>query len=274
MMTAHKRFLFHDLDDLAFAAARGKFDQTNISTTYVPQQLGPLLELLHLSAGGRMPKPSYWLALGNAAPFVSALDKAMDGWIAPANRHLGFVRALRRGTDGSSQLTHFLMTAKRAGQKVSGLHATVSGQLVAAMEELENNIHEHAGSAETGFLAYRAEPGAFEFVASDRGVGILRSLRHCPTYSTLSDNGKALEAALTDGVSRHGSDSNRGHGFRPIFTGLMNLYSELRFRSGDHAITMDGTSPTLARARITQKALIDGFFASVRCQASPRESSR
>ena len=78
---------------------------------------------------------------------------------------------------------------------------------------------------------------------------------------------KALEAALTDGVSRYGPNRNRGHGFRPIFTGLVNLHGELRFRSGDHAITMDGTSPALATSRISQKAPIDGFFASVRCHA-------
>ncbi len=162
------------------------------------------------------------------------------------------------------------MKAKRAGQDVSGLSAAVSGQLVAAMEELENNIHEHADAPDTGIIAHRAEPGAFEFVVADRGIGVLRSLRRCAAYAALPDEGKALEAALTDGVSRHGPDSNHGHGFRPIFTGLLNLHGELRFRSGDHTITMDGTSPTLAVSRITQRVPMDGFFASVRCHAEPR----
>ena len=134
------------------------------------------------------------------------------------------------------------------------------------MEELEDNIHEHAQAPETGVLAYRADSDSFEFVASDRGIGILHSLRQCETYAALSDDGKALEAALTDGVSRRGPHSNHGHGFRPMFTGLMNLNGELRFRSGDHAITMDGTSPTLATSRMSQKPPIDGFFASVRCR--------
>ena len=162
------------------------------------------------------------------------------------------------------------MTAKRMGREISGLPATVSGQLVATMEELGNNIHEHANAPETGVLAYRAEPGAFEFVVADRGMGILRSLRRCDAYAALPDEGKALAAALTDGISRHGPNSNHGHGFRPIFTGLINLHGELRFRSGDHAIILDGTSPEPATARIIQKAPIDGFFASVRCHASPQ----
>ena len=110
---------------------------------------------------------------------------------------------------------------------------------------------------------YLAEIAA---AAADRGIGILRSLCRCAAYAALLDEGKAL----TDGVSRHGPDSNHGHGFRPIFTSLMNLHGELRFRSGDHAIVMDGASPALATSRITQKAPIDGFFASVRWHAALR----
>jgi hypothetical protein len=179
---------------------------------------------------------------------------------------VGFMRALRHEPNGQSRFTAFLMTAKRTGQQVSGLSRGIAGQLVAAMEEFENNIHEHSKSPETGIIAYRAEPGAFEIVAADRGIGILESLQQCGAYREISDEGMALKAALSEGVSRYGPSSNRGYGFRPIFTGLLNLDGELRFRSGDHAIEMDGTSPALASARIAQKAPLNGFFASVRCQ--------
>ena len=265
-----KQLLFSDVDGLAFAAVNGRIADTRAAGTFVPKQIGPLLELLHLKAGGRMPRLSNWLSLNTLAPFVSALESARECWFTPANQQLGFIRAKRRGPEGDIRLTSFLMTAKRAGRESAGLSTAVAGQLVAAMQELENNVHEHAEAAETGVLAYRAEPGEFEFVAADRGIGILASLRRYAGYAALPDAGKALEAALTDGVSRHGRDSNRGHGFRPIFTGLTDLSGELRFRSGDHAITMDGTSPTLAKSRIAQKAPIDGFFASVRCRASGR----
>ena len=270
MTETQKQLLFSDIDGLAFAAARGKLDQAKVQPTCVPRRLGPLLELLQLSAGGRMPRPGDWLALNGAAPLVTALEQAEESWVSPANQHAGFIRAARRGPDADNRLTNFLMKAKRAGQDTSGLLAAVSGQLVAAMEELENNIHEHADAPETGILAYRAEDGVFEFVVADRGIGILRSLRRCETYAAMPDEGNALEAALTDGVSRHGPNSNHGHGFRPIFTGLVNLHGELRFRSGNHAVTMNGTSPELTTARITQKAPIDGFFASVRCYAKQK----
>jgi hypothetical protein len=133
------------------------------------------------------------------------------------------------------------------------------------MEELENNIHEHSEAAATGVLAFRAALGVFEFVAADRGIGVLASLRKAQTYSVLTDHGRALQTALSDGASRF-EGSRRGHGFRPIFLGLMNLQGSLRFRSGDHALLMDGTSPSLSISRLAQKPSYDGFFVSVHCQ--------
>jgi hypothetical protein len=72
-----------------------------------------------------------------------------------------------------------------------------------------------------------------------------------------------MEAALTEGTSRFGSESGHGYGFRPLFVGLANLKGSLRFRSGDHALLMDGTSPSLTTAQLAQKPPIDGFFASI-----------
>ena len=272
-MTA-KRLLFRDVDELAFATARGKLDRVNARAFHVPDQLGPLMELLHLSAVGRHPHFQSLLTGSSMTPLVAALgQQAMASWVSRRHPGLGYIRAMCGG-DASSRLTAFLMRAKRAGREISGLSAAVSGQLVAAMRELESNIHEHSGAPRTGVLAYKAEPGDFEFVAADHGMGMLRSLRQCNSHVDLSDEGKALEAGLTDGVSRYGTNINRGYGFRPIFIGLANLYGELRFRSGDHALMMDGTSPGLSTASISQKAPMEGFLVSVRCHVEVPQSGR
>ena len=90
-------------------------------------------------------------------------------------------------------LTKFLMEAKRAATEIARLPGTEPGELVAAMAELHDNIHEHSDAPGTGTLAFRATPGVFEFVAADRGIGVLRSLTRSRRFAALPNHGKALE---------------------------------------------------------------------------------
>jgi hypothetical protein len=267
---AIKPLSFHVVDGLGFAAATGKTDAAQ--APYMPTDLGPLLEFLHLAAGGRLPEPpagGSWLAKNSVTPMIAALKEQRELWLRPHDRQIGFIRALRHGSEGDSRMVSFLMDAQRAARDVARLPGTTPGQLVAAMVELETNIHEHSDASATGLLAFRAARGIFEFVAADRGIGILASLERCPLFAAIPDHGKALQSALTDGTSRFGVDSQHGHGFRPIFLGLTNLRGFLRFRSGDHALIIDGSSPSLAMAQLAQKPAIDGFFASISCRAPP-----
>lgn len=265
---------FGAVDGLGFAAAAGRLKSAQRSPRYLPTSLGPLIELLYLVAGGRLPSSvaSDWLADNGAGPMISALRDNHECWVRASDHRMGFIRANRstRNADPDTLLTSFLMDAQRAARDVAGLPGTTPGQLVAAMEELENNIYEHSESPETGMLAFRATPGVFEFVAADRGIGILKSLQRSSLFADLQDHGNAIQAALSDGTSRFGSDSRRGHGFRPIFLGLANLQGALRFRSGDHALLIDGSSPDLTTAQLAQKPVIDGFLASIRCDVSPQ----
>ena len=232
--------------------------------TFTPRRIGPLLELFQLHASERVPRPLSWLEPSRATSLLVALAKSLESW---DGTNIGFIRARRTDDHHEHKLTRFLMGIRRSADQIAGLPRRASAQLAAAIRELESNIHEHSQAPGTGFVAYKASPGVFEFVVADRGIGVLQSLRPFKTYS---DEGMALLAALSDGVSRHGSTSHHGHGFRPLFLGLVSLYGELRFRSGDHAVTMDGTDPSLPTARITQKVSIDGFFASVRCSLGTR----
>jgi hypothetical protein len=259
---------FSAVDELGFATAAGNLDRDQPPAQYEARRLGPLLELRNHVAAGRVPGSaiSDWLIPNGAAPMLNALAEDRERWISADHRRMGFIRAMRGGPDGDSRLTAFLMDAQRAAREVAGLPGNTPGQLAAAMKELENNIHEHSDAAATGILAFRAGRGTFEFVVADRGIGILASLRQSPHFRALADHGKALESALTDGTSRFGNNSGRGHGFRPIFIGLVNLHGSLRFRSGDHALLMDGTSPKLTTAQLAQKPAIDGFFTSICCR--------
>ena len=269
MSLTTRELSFGDVDGLSFAAVDGGL-RSDAMRSFRVRRLGPVLEAAHLTSAGLLPRHPWRAMSASVSELVAALSGQEGFWSGPGDsEETGFVRTERWGKRYDTRLTALLMRAKRAGQRISGLSAQVSGQLAGAMGELESNIHEHAESPETGVVAYRAEAGAFEFVVSDRGMGILASLRSSPEYAELADGGVALRAALTEGVSRYGTGTGRGFGFKPIFAGLMDLYGELRFRSGDHAVTMDGIGPGVATARISQKAPLKGFFASVRCHGRP-----
>jgi hypothetical protein len=273
MAASKKPLSFSAVDDLAFAAAHGCLDRTQSPGVFVPTNLGALFEFLYLLEGDRLPTfAGAWLVPNGAGSLITAFREERECWLSPEAKRMGYIRAWRRGPDADHHLTGFLMAAKRAARNVARLPGDTPDLLEAAMAEMEGNIHDHAEAPETGVLAFRAQQSVFEFVVADRVIGVLASLRSCPEYDGLEDHGAALHATLTDGTSRHGSRSGHGHGFRDMFTGLMNLQAALRFRSGDHALLMDGTSPTLATAQLAQKPMMDGFFVSVRCQAEPFKS--
>jgi anti-sigma regulatory factor (Ser/Thr protein kinase) len=155
-----------------------------------------------------------------------------------------------------------------AAQKAAvagGFPKKIAGWLVGGIVEMQTNIYEHSEAPQSGLVAFRAGRGVFEFVVADHGIGVLESLRSAPAHFGLTDHGAALELALTDGCSRHGDGIGRGMGFRPLFVGLANLQSKLRFRSGDHALTINGDHPSLMTARLAQKPYGRGLFISVRC---------
>jgi anti-sigma regulatory factor (Ser/Thr protein kinase) len=261
------KLTFQALDELAFINTAGNADLLHVApASYLPVTLGPLIEFLCLTASGTL--PSYgmqWLQYTQIDAFLKAWCHSRFSWINP-DGHFGFIRTTGNAARETESVA-FLMDAQRAARETSKLPGRIPGQMAAAILELAGNIEEHSGAVETGVIAFRASAGAFEFVVADQGIGVLRSLRGSPEFLLLDDHGRALELALTDGVSRF-EDPRRGHGFRPIFQGLTDLNGYLRFRSGDHAIIMDGTNQSLATAQLAQKPYFTGFLASVMCRLS------
>ena len=263
---------FKTLDGLAFAAERGRLSGRSLSIM-AARELGPVLELALLAEGGLLPSPhaAPWLSLDGLAPLGQALKAGRGQWICPHSRLIGFLCTGLAAVKDDAIWTGFGVAAQRAAKK-AGFPRRIAAQLAAALGELHSNIYEHALAPDTGVIAFRAQPGRFEFVVADRGIGVLESLRSAATYEKLDDHGEALRLALSEGVSRFGSDAGRGHGFRPLFVGLANLKGTLRFRSGDHALMIDGQHPTLMTARVAQKPSVSGLLISVNCEtaAPPR----
>ena len=258
---------FDVVDDLAFAAERGRLC-TNRIAELVAREVGPLAELELLSGAGAVPSPysSTWLSLDGLAALGKALEAKETQWICPRSRMSGVLRTRCLGGRDTTIWTAFAVAAQSAATMV-GFHRIIAAQLAATIDELCSNIFEHSESPDTGLIVFQARQRRFDFVVADHGIGVLKSLRSAEEYAGLDDHGQALQLALSHGVSRHGRDAQRGFGFRSLFVGLANLNGRLRFRSGDHALLIDGRSPTLMNAKTAQKAHIPGFFVSVSCEA-------
>lgn len=144
----------------------------------------------------------------------------------------------------------------------AGLTKSFAQALVSTFEEMCGNLLDHSQRVSSGLVGYMWRKGEFEYVVADAGIGVLQSLRQHPNYSFLTDSGEALETALTDGESRHGRDQQRGTGFNKLMLNIAQRNSYLRFRSGDHSLSIDGTLTTPLK-KTAPCAAFEGFLISV-----------
>ena len=250
------------IDEISALSFAGQPLDGHVFTTV---ELGAYLEWSWLRAAGN--------ELGTVArtehfeEFHSRMRSGRPRWTAEAPPARGFIRVRRDHTDTE----YDAWTQFRYGLQRSAVHAgfspTWAKQIVGAVGELEDNIHWHSKDPASGLLAYWIRDAMLEMVVLDRGVGVLRSLRQCEEFANLTDHGTALELALRDGLSRYGGTSGRGWGFHELFVGLANSNARIRFRSGDHLLTLDGTTD-LPSALLRQSASGQGLLVSMLVPAS------
>lgn len=258
---------YRGLDDIAIAASCDRLPAHPPSKSFTLEGMGPLVEWVLLARAGVLPFPdrTAWIELGWLAPAFEALRSGASTWVA-GNQLAGLFHTRTADPEGLRWVS-FCKQAQSAAQRI-GLSRTVVGQSIAAFYELQGNILEHSGRPHSGLCAYRVTPRDLEFVVGDSGAGVLASLRTCPEHRAIETDAQALRAAISPGTSRHGSGASRGEGFQPIFVGLANYTSDLRFRSGDAALEIERGNPNLQDVKSAQKVRVPGFIASVRCEAN------
>ena len=256
---------FRALDGIAFAAARGRLGKA--PPKHVVVELGPLIEWLQLARAGLLPLPcaAPWLALAGSEALYQATANGGGDWISPEGGRLGVFKCRSPSPVDESRWHSFQLAAHKAALAVE-FPSKVAAQLIGALGEIRDNVVEHSQAPATGLVVYRSHPGSFEFAVADGGIGTLASLRTNIEYSALRDEGEALQYALTDGVSRFGKAAKRGTGFSQLFKSLATLNGSLRFRSGDHALSIKGRNPALVNALIGKKPPLTGFLACVLCR--------
>lgn len=251
---------FAALDGLVFAAVRRRLDGN--AHVYAVADLGPLVEMLQLARTSILPPISAeWLRLDGLHELASAAAQQTPLWIA------------RTGTEGHCKCSQdaigwssFGVAAHKAAL-AAGFPAGIVRRLIGAVGEIRDNVLEHSEAPDTGSVMFRSRPGSFEFAVADAGIGVLASMKSNSEYRHLRDEGDALWCALSDGESRFGKAAGRGTGFSQLFKSLAALNASLRFRSGDHALTVSGRNPTLISAHVAKKPPAPGFLCSVDCRA-------
>ncbi|MQU72477.1 ATP-binding protein [Sinorhizobium meliloti] len=225
------------------------------------QSLGAFLELTHIFPELlQTPVGSRWLDVRHFRRFLTHRETA---WFLDGPNSCGFIPV---SSLVSSHLvwTETINRLKRLSVN-AGFSSDHSGKFVAAIGELWSNVIDHSQRSDTGYIAFSHEPGRFEFVVADRGVGVLASLKSNPAYANLNDHGRAIELVLSEGVSRFYTEDGHGYGFRPLFVGLANIAQNLRFRSGDHAREIVRTADGPPESRTYELAPLPGFLCSVTC---------
>ena len=256
---------FAALDGIAFAAARGRLGNHDLPQL-VAADIGPVVEMNQLARSEVLPPPlcAPWLRFDGSYGLFRAAADGLDQWFGAQEGRLGLFKCKPAGGPETDRWKEFGVEAHKAAL-ASGFPARIVWRLMGAMGEIRDKLIEHSEAPATGVVMFRSSLGSFEFAVSDSGIGTLASLRTNSDYVHLRDEGEALQCALADGESRFGRAAGRGTGFSQLFKSLVSLNASLRFRSGDHALSVEGVSPTLVKAHVAVKPRAAGFMTAVRC---------
>lgn len=249
--------------DICLAAEKGSLATAELPPSRA-DMLGPLLELRHVRP--ELLVDQNWLATTAYGTLLLNLATLHDQWYEPTSGRQGFISVVKLRDDPLAW-PDLMIRTKRAAQD-AGFPNDNAGKLAAAIAEFYSNVIEHSQSCSTGYVVFSAKNGTFEFVVADSGIGVLNSLRTNPRFADLSDSGRALELALSEGVTRH-TDPGHGNGFRPLFIGLANISRFIRFRSDDHSREIIRADDQNIRSITRQGSKLRGFFCSVLCEVSP-----
>lgn len=264
-MRAEAPLTFRDVDGLARQASNSGLRQDALNgAMFRAEHLGPVVELAALVASKRLPS---WI-IGDHLQFGAGgnLVRAVADGVQPvAARNGDKLGAFSLSNASETALMSFILAARKAAE-AAGFSKNTAAQFGAAFVELKNNVVDHSEATDTGVLFFCRGHRWFEFGVTDRGQGVLASLKSWPDYAHLANHGDALRLAVSEGGTRYGPGSRHGYGFRPIFLGLAGYHGYLRWRSGDHALVIDARDPSASSGDLLQKPIADGLTLSVCCR--------
>jgi anti-sigma regulatory factor (Ser/Thr protein kinase) len=254
---------FDLVDDICLGLQGGALTLAEAPTSSA-RSLGPLFELMQVLGSGHCGG----ISPGIYESLAAARVENRPSWFHTYDNQ-GFIQ-VQRLNDDRLAWNRFSIQVSRAAQ-AAGFTNDEAWKLMAAIGEIYGNVIDHSERIDSGYVAYATNGRTFEFVVGDSGIGVLNSLRKNAAYTHIADSGTALEYALSEGVSRL-QERGHGFGFQPIFVGLANISSRVRFRSGDYGREFQRSPDGSIPATTMQLAMINGLFCSVLCTASAERS--
>lgn len=262
---------FQSTDAMLRKATTGELDQFHSLVVARGEQLGPWAELA--VAHAQMPEQYRGLRPADHPKWTAIQQALIHGEISGDSYQSTFgVFPLSRlgSTDQEVEIWDQWRLRFKLAAESSGFPKSFASALTGAMGELQDNVPLHSENVESGLVAFQGGVGIFELVVSDRGIGVLASLRKNPEYQHLAHSGEALDVAVADGGSRFGKDSGHGYGIGQLYRALASVDGDVRFRSGDHSLELSGAgSDPVLRPSLSQKWELPGLTISVTCRTRP-----
>lgn len=198
-MGPHRELSYRVIDQFAEAVLLGRLPDDGIPE-HQPILLGPLLEFRQLSRQQSAIRSAdrSWIANSDCGLLLSKLEDQNHMWSSITGRKTGFMR-VDHAAKNLDDWTGFAQQAKRAAVS-SGLTSDLAAQIVAALDELLDNVIQHSKLSSSGVAAFAEGDGWFEIIVADEGIGVLESLKSNEKYGDLADHSEALTYFIRDGV--------------------------------------------------------------------------
>lgn len=158
---------------------------------------------------------------------------------------------------------NFLQRFERS-TKAAGFSTDTALNLQSALHEMAVNAVTHGRSPVPSLVGYAVAGTRAAFSVVDVGEGVAGTLARNPRYSHLTQPVDAIQKALQTGVTCR-VDNDGGFGFGAIFKAVAEAWGQLRFRSGNGCITLDGTDLNVDKSVRRFPPPLPGFQVSVSC---------
>ena len=266
---------FDVVDDVVSAALSGRLRESDPIVLVSADRLAPLVEMAIASRAS----PQQFANVSCEGCGADAVRRALDEEAISGNgygENLGVLPMTRdeNTQPGGDRYEQWMLRFQNAAAAI-GFQKPFARQLAAALGEISDNVFLHSRTASVALAGFWIRENSVEFVVADSGIGVLDSLKTNPVHAHLKDAGQALTAIVSEGATRFEAGTGHGQGIKQFLRAIAGQHGHVRFRSGDHALTLSGDlTAGVGTLRVAGKGQLRGLTVSVQCLLPATSGSR